>query len=204
MGAVVELTTQSKEVIRFRVSVRPSLQKSAVTLDSLAGLVKVCIFHNQKMHFYLIALVFSPIYFLNCAYYFHVCLIDGAARIFSYLLCCDHESNSRQFSSTFFRDLYSRRFTDWAKMVATCLFLFFFCKFLHRSSFHRIKWNSVESNLLLVSFSWNIWLQKSFFLITSGFYVAHFSEKFYLFFLLFLRSPLSLLSKFKPKMVTFN
>ena len=68
-------------------------------------------------------------------------------------------------------------------------YLFFFCKFLHRRSFHRIKWNSVESNLLLVSFSWNIWLQKSFFLIKSGFYVAHFSEKFYLFSLLFLRSP---------------
>ena len=34
--------------------------------------------------------------------YFHVCLIDGAATIFSYPLCRNQESNSRQFSCTSF------------------------------------------------------------------------------------------------------
>ena len=53
--------------------------------------------------------------------YFHICLIDGAARIFSYLICCDWESNSRQLSCTSLRDLNSGRFTSWATAaVAFC------------------------------------------------------------------------------------
>ena len=44
--------------------------------------------------------------------YFHVCLIDGAARIFSNLICRNWESNSRQLSCTSLRDLNSGRFTS--------------------------------------------------------------------------------------------
>ena len=42
--------------------------------------------------------------------YLHVRVIDGAARIFSYLLCCDQEYNSRQFSCASLRDLNSEHF----------------------------------------------------------------------------------------------
>ena len=46
--------------------------------------------------------------------YFKVRFIDYAARIFSYLLCCNRESNSHQFSCTSLRDLNSGCFIDGA------------------------------------------------------------------------------------------
>ena len=46
--------------------------------------------------------------------YFKVHLIEYAARIFSYLLCCNRESNSHQFSCTSLRDLNSGCFTEGA------------------------------------------------------------------------------------------
>ena len=50
--------------------------------------------------------------------YFHVCLKDGATRIFSYLLCCGQELNLRQFSCTSLRDLKSGQFPIWATAAA--------------------------------------------------------------------------------------
>ena len=51
--------------------------------------------------------------------YFHDRLINGAAKIFSNLLCHDRESNSHLFSCTSLRELNSERFTNWATVAAS-------------------------------------------------------------------------------------
>ena len=97
--------------MRMKRGETTQLEKTRPNFVSITGLIiKDCLAANRGFFHSQASMLLNALLIVNTWYlfyllrrphtYFHVCLFDGTASIFSYLLYRDRESNSRQFSCT--------------------------------------------------------------------------------------------------------